>query len=78
MCVHEQFESSVTVDRLTEERDGQMEVTGYAADVQIRCVACELPFHFLGLPGGVAPDYPTSSFDGSEARLPIAPGIRSW
>ncbi len=70
-CPHEDFEAHVAVNRLTGTGGG--DITGYAADVTIRCMHCNTPFRFLGLPGGLAPDKPTVSVDGTEARLPIAP-----
>lgn len=66
-CEHKEFEASVTVNRLED-------IKGFAADVCIVCRECRTPFRFLGLPGGLAPDRPTISVDGTEARLPIAPG----
>jgi len=66
-CEHTDFIASVTVNRLED-------VKCFAADVHIQCSACGTPFRFLGLPGGLHPEYPTISVDGTEARLPIAPG----
>ncbi len=65
-CEHKDFEASVTVSRLED-------IGGFAADVYIVCRDCGMPFRFLGLPGGLHPDHPTVSVDGTEARLPIAP-----
>ncbi len=65
-CEHKDFEAKVTVNRLED-------VKRYAADVAIACRVCGVSFQFLGLPGGLHPDYPTVSVDGTEARLPIAP-----
>ena len=73
-CEHNDFEASVTVNRLED-------VKRFAADVHIKCRECGKPFQFLGLPGGLAPDYPTTSVDGTEARLPITPltdGVHAW
>jgi hypothetical protein len=69
MCAHEQFEAHAVINRL--------EDTGrFAVDLTVKCSQCTLPFHFIGLPGGLAPDYPTCSVDRLEARLPIGPGER--
>ena len=65
-CTHEEFNAEVEVNRLED-------IGAFAADVRIRCRQCQRPFQFLGLPGGLAPDQPTVSVDGTEARLPIAP-----
>ena len=66
-CEHTDFEALVTVNRLED-------VEQFAADVHIQCRECGRPFRFLGLPGGISLEYPTISVDGTEARLPIAPG----
>lgn len=66
-CEHKRFQASVEVNRL--EDKGK-----FAADVQIHCIDCETRFRFLGLPGGLYLEHPAISVDGTEARLPIAPG----
>ncbi len=66
-CEHKEFEARVEVTRLED-------VKRFAADVHIQCRECKRPFRFLGLPGGLHPEYPTVSVDATEARLPIAPG----
>ena len=58
-CEHRQFESSVDVYRPTATEGG--EVTGYQADIRIRCADCRLPFQFIGLPGGVSQQWPARS-----------------
>ncbi len=65
-CEHKEFEARVEVNRLED-------VKMFAADVHIQCSECGMPFRFLGLPGGLHPEHPTVSVDGTEARLPIAP-----
>lgn len=65
-CDHPDFEAKVTVNRL--------EDTGrFNADVSIRCVACQTPFRFIGLPYGLDLNGAAVSVDGTEARLTIAP-----
>ena len=65
-CEHKDFHAHVIVNRL--------EDTGrFAADVTIKCAECKMPFVFLGLPGGLLADGAAVSFDGTEARLAIAP-----
>lgn len=66
-CEHLDFEAEVQVNRIED-------VKRFATDVHIRCAYCKKPFRFVGLPGGISIDHPTISFDGLEARLPIAPG----
>ncbi len=70
-CEHQEFEASVTVNRLED-------VKGFAADIRITCHTCGKPFQFLGLPGGLALDHPTVSVDRTEARLPITPEPRKF
>ncbi len=70
-CEHMNFVASVTVNRLED-------VKGFAADVHVQCADCNKPFVFIGLPGGLAPNRPTRSVDGTEARLPIAPEPRTF
>lgn len=71
MCEHNEFAVNVKVSRLKDTEEGP--VTHYAADVTIQCADCHLPFQFVGLPGGVRADKPTTSADWCEARLPIQP-----
>lgn len=70
-CDHPVFESRVEVSRLTSSDGGP--VTGYAADITIRCRACGLPFRFLGLPCGLSPEQLMVSVLGDELRAPIEP-----
>lgn len=72
-CEHKIFNAQARVGRLTDGEDGP--VTGYTCDLTIICAQCLKPFQFIGLPGGVAPNYPTVSADGLEARIPIKPLI---
>ena len=70
-CEHKEFTASVTVNRLEDIRPNSVML--FAADVRIICNECKRPFRFLGLSGGLHPDYPTVSVDATEARLPIVP-----
>lgn len=64
MCNHEQFDATVTVNRL--EDSGR-----FVADVRVKCVQCGEPFRFLGLPTGLDLNGAAVSVDGQEARLAI-------
>jgi len=79
-CHHLEFETRVAVGRLSETEGGP--ITGYAADIQIRCKACKQPFQFLGVSEGVSRTKPTgSALYREELRAPIAPaipGAPSW
>ena len=71
-CEHKDFIASVAVNRLEDTPGGA--ITGFAADVHVQCADCNKPFRFLGMPGGLYFEHPAVSVDGTEARLPIAPG----
>jgi hypothetical protein len=66
MCEHKDFHVHAAINRLED-------IGRFAADITIRCTECNLPFQFLGLPGGLHLDSPTCSVDATEARLPIVP-----
>ncbi len=72
-CEHYNFYSQCRVGRLTDGEDGP--VTGYHADIKIKCMDCGQSFEFVGLPGGFNFQKPTVSFDATEARLPIKPSV---
>lgn len=73
-CVHEEFQTYARVGRLTETEGGP--VVGYALELLVRCGQCGSPFSFLGVPGGLSPDYPTASADATELRAPLIPGAQ--
>ena len=70
-CDHMNFSAEVDVHRLTRDEGGP--VTGYMADVRVRCLECGKPFQFLGLPAGVDTQAATVSVDGLEAHLALCP-----
>lgn len=65
-CTHLDFNAFVAVTRL--EDSGR-----FAADVNIECRDCKMPFVFRGLPLGVNLNGAAMSVDGTEARLAIGP-----
>ncbi len=67
-CEHMNFNCHVAVNRLEDTKS-------FHADVTITCAECNLPFQFLGLPGGLIMDGAAVSVDGTEARLAIRPMI---
>lgn len=73
MCDHDNFECLCHVVRLSEQEGWP--VVGYVVEIRVICTDCHTPFHFQGMPGGLRNRTPTISFDGTEARLPIAPGV---
>lgn len=69
-CPHMDFAAEVDVHRLLNRDDT---VTGYMADVRIKCGQCGLPFEFLGLTPGVDTQGAKVSIDGLEARIALSP-----
>ena len=78
-CAHPDFEAFVAVTRITEDNPPYI-VTGFCADIRIRCCECEVPFEFIGIECGMSNEHPMKSADGSELRAPIkpAPEARRW
>lgn len=72
MCSHEQFICESRIARLTESETSTI-VTGYYADIKIKCKQCDQPFEFVGLEGGLSPFGPRVSLDSTELRAPIKP-----
>lgn len=70
-CEHMNFLAAVNVGRLSEDEGGV--VTGFTADIRIKCAACGLPFRFVGLAAGNHHSEPRVSIDGTELRAPIEP-----
>ena len=70
-CAHMNFEAQVNVGRLMDGDSGP--VTGYMADIHVKCAECGLPFQFLGLPMGVDTNGARVSVDGLEARIALSP-----
>ena len=70
-CQHMNFDAHTRVGRLTDTDGGP--VTGYTADIKIKCRDCGLPFRFMGLPAGHHFAEPRLSADGLEMRAPLEP-----
>ena len=68
-CNHSQFEANVNVKRLTDKD----EVTGYLAEVKIKCAQCGTQFAFKGLPMGLDLYGATVDPDRLQANLAIEP-----
>lgn len=66
-CKHEQFFAQVNVARIED-------TGGFYADVTVKCVECDTPFHFVGVPGGLSPREPRCDPFALELRAPIKPG----
>jgi len=72
MCEHHNFESTVKITRILESESSAV-VSGYNADLRIKCRDCNMPFEFIGLEAGVSPYHPMVSVDSAEMRIPIKP-----
>lgn len=70
-CTHNVFASQVNVYRLTDTEGGP--VTGYAAEVMVKCKDCDMPFQWLGVDKGISTVKPMASILGTELRAPIIP-----
>ena len=65
------FHANVGVGRLTNGEGGP--VTGYVAEIRIKCQDCGLPFQFLGLEPGYDNQGARVSIDGLEANIGLVP-----
>jgi hypothetical protein len=70
-CEHNNFAAQVGVGRLSKVEDGP--ITGYTAEVTVKCADCGLPFRFIGLAAGNHFAEPRVSVDGLELRAPLEP-----
>jgi hypothetical protein len=70
-CAHFNFHTSARIGRLTKKEGGP--VTGYSADIRIKCSDCGHPFTWIGVPLGSSPSQPMASVDCEELRAPIQP-----
>jgi hypothetical protein len=70
-CGHERFSAHVGVQRLT---DDAGRVRNFLAEVQVRCMDCGAPFHFLCPDTGLSFTRPTVNVGATMLHAPIAPG----
>ncbi len=71
VCPHADFAAEVEVNRLTSVEGGP--VTGFWADIRVRCADCGEPFRWIGVPVGAMADRPACSVDETELRAPLRP-----
>lgn len=71
-CAHENFAAEVKVARIG---DGENVIRNFVAEVTVRCVQCETPFHFIGPEAGFSFKRPTVSVEATTLHAPIAPGV---
>ncbi len=70
-CLHLNFLTEAGIHRLMDREDGP--VTGYTADIRIKCTDCGLPFRFLGFAAGSHFAEPRVSADALTLRAPLEP-----
>jgi hypothetical protein len=71
-CPHEDFTATVEVCRHAASDDDPT-IVGYSAEIQVRCVACDEPFRWTGVPCGLSMSHPTCSPDETELHAPLRP-----
>lgn len=71
-CEHQNFHAVAEISRCTRS-DTDPTVVAFYCDLKIRCLDCNIPFEFIGLPMGLSPGQPRCSVDAQEARMPIKP-----
>ena len=71
-CKHENFHAVVAVNRMMK-NEGDSEPAGYLCEITVRCVTCDTPFEFIGLPCGAMFDQPCVDPSAQELRAPIRP-----
>jgi hypothetical protein len=69
-CKHENFGAQVNVHRLED-------LGTFVVDVSVRCVDCDLPFSFVGLPLAISTSRACINIDATQVSLPIEPGPKS-
>jgi hypothetical protein len=74
-CCHKEFFASFNVARITADGTEESAVSAYYADITIKCLGCDTPFHFVGLPAGLSYRQPMCDPFGIELRAPILPGL---
>lgn len=67
-CSHGAFRADVNVARVED-------VAKFVAEIRIRCLVCDEPFRFVGVPAGMSYGQPMCSIDGLELLAPIEPEI---
>lgn len=70
-CQHFRFFANCMIFRLTDEEGGP--VTGFTAEVTVKCSDCNMPFQWLGVDRGLSMASPMASADGLKLLAPITP-----
>lgn len=74
-CDHMSFVCRADIGRMSEVEGGP--ITGYTAEIQVKCAQCNLAFRFVGLPAGNHFAEPRVSLDGLELRAPLEPATHA-
>tara|TARA_R110002074_G_scaffold280676_1_gene452046 strand:- start:689 stop:967 length:279 start_codon:yes stop_codon:yes gene_type:complete len=74
-CPHLNFICHADILRLSHDEGGP--ITGYKANIQIKCHDCGLPFRFIGLAAGAHFAEPRVSIDGLELHAPLEPATHA-
>lgn len=75
-CPHEAFAVRADVNRLSDVDGGP--IVAIDVELAVDCVACLTPMVFRGLPVGLSPHYPTTSYDGMTMTAPLVPKPATW
>ncbi len=70
-CQHGDFITITNIFRTSRAKGGP--ITGYTAEINIRCSECGQEFRWIGLDIGSSPYEPMTSFGGTVLRAPITP-----
>ena len=65
-CKHEEFRIDLTMNYLED-------IEARNADIKIRCIQCDRPFCFLGVPFGLSLQGAACSVDRTELRIAVVP-----
>lgn len=65
-CTHPDFRVEADVHRI-------LDIGAFVLDLRVTCAACDLPFEFVGVPGGLSYEQPRAAYGGKELHIPIRP-----
>ncbi|MBL6275350.1 hypothetical protein JMF97_04140 [Micromonospora fiedleri] len=71
-CLHTDMHLDADVQRLTASDDDPT-VVAYIVELQVRCLACQERFRWVGVPAGLMPGRPACSPDEFTLHAPIRP-----
>lgn len=74
-CEHPRVKVDAKAQRIRPKHDGGSLTLGYELVASVKCLECDEPFRFLGLPIGVSKDTATTNEGASELRAPMSPDV---